>query len=159
MAARNIIKSLDFGEKEKGEYTVNTDSLNIRRRPTVESPIVGKLKRGEVFVLNGTEEKDDGLWLRMDKGYVFAIYTRNMTKRINSKSINFAGKEKRQYIVYADSLNIRSRPTVESPIVGKLIRGQVFVLNGTEEKDDVLWLKMERGYVAAKYTVELHLGQ
>jgi hypothetical protein len=136
-------------------YAVFTYILNIRANPSTESSIVGKLEMGTVFASEGTVENDEGLWLKMDRGYVFGMYTIELIKQ----SLHFTDKEKRKYTVYADSLNIRSKPTVESPVIGKLKRGEVFVLNGTEEKDDGLWLKMDRGYVFAIYAVELHQDQ
>jgi uncharacterized protein YgiM (DUF1202 family) len=148
------MKSLNFTDREKQIYTVNADLLNIRSRPTVESPIMGKLKRGEVLITNETEKRDDGLWLKVDKGYVSAKYTRAGATRMKYKGMNF--REKGKYAVYAHSLNIRSRPAVTSPGVGKLKRGEVFLVNGKEYREDGLWLKIDRGYVFAAYTVELH---
>ncbi len=67
----------------------------------------------------------------------------------------FTVKKEREYAVNTPVLNIRATPSVQSPIVGKTPKGTVFTSAEKEINDEGLWLKTDKGYVSAWYTIDL----
>ncbi len=51
---------------------IATDLLNIRAGPGITYAILGQLKQGETIAILGKSQ--DGLWWRIDKGWVSATY-------------------------------------------------------------------------------------
>ncbi len=73
--AEETVSRIPPQNKEQNKYVVSAHTLNIRARASVESSIIGKLKRGSVVDVHESLENGEGLWHRVDIGYVFALYT------------------------------------------------------------------------------------
>jgi len=114
---------------------VNT-SLNIRKGPSTDSPIVGSLKNGQlIYVLS----RSNG-WAKFYKGYVSDTYIKKASKKINYKT-NAA-------------LNFRNGPGTNHKI-NVTLKKNIRVINFGRDPFNKAWAVTNRGYALAKYLTRI----
>ncbi len=125
--------------------------VNVRKEPTTDSPIVGKIYNGAVaHVLATAGEAGD--WFQMVSGNVegyikaeFFFYGEAAAAVIDDYVTRYA-------VVQASRLNVRKEPSVESQRIGYIDNGErALILENLGE-----WLKIQYannsiGYIAAEY--------
>ena len=128
-------------------YEVTVQKLNVRSEPTTASSVIGALNAHEqvsVYLV------DNG-WAKIDykgsDGYVSIKYLKHKAEGVYADGAQSSGV----YEVVAQKLNVRSRPTTESSVIGALnMQDQVDV-----DAIDNGWAKINYGigvgYVSAKY--------
>ena len=118
----------------KGKVTARV--LNVRDEMSLNSNVVGKLKKDEIVEIIGIE--DD--W--------FEILFNESSAFVSAKFINPLIKTG---IVTAKLLNVRSLPNIESEVVGKLKKDKKVIV--VDEFDNWLRIKYKYSfaYVSAKY--------
>lgn len=116
---------------------VNTDTLNIRKGPGTNYPIIGIAKQGDILTIVG--ESDNWCKISNNKGWVCGDY---LTKTDGYRvKINTA------------VLNIRSGPGTNYPIVGQVKQGGVYTI--IEEQAGWGRLKSGAGWICLEYTIKL----
>lgn len=137
--------------------TCNVSALNIRKGAGTSSAVSGLLKKGDKVEILSTE----GEWYKIsangNTGYVFAEYiTVGGASEGNSSSNNTApdsqGKNGKCNVT---ALNVRSKATTSSSVIGSLSKNTVVEITGTEGE----WYKIKAtlngrsvaGYVFAEY--------
>lgn len=125
-------------------YEVTARTLNVRSEPTTASSVIGTLDAHEQVNVYSV---DNG-WAKIDyeggDGYVSIKYLKHKAEDVD-------GTHSGVYEVIAQRLNVRSRPTTESSVIGALnMQDQVDV-----DAIDNGWAKINYGngvgYVSAKY--------
>lgn len=119
-------------------FTARTlkNKVRIRIQPTLDSPILREINKGELFVVLGETEEFYALQAPSDvKGYVFRTYILDN-------------------VVEGNRVNIRLEPSLEAPIIAQLnagdtVNGQISALNNK-------WLEITppdstRFYIAKEY--------
>lgn len=131
----------------KGEMvTINTNSLNIRSGPGLTYSITGSLKMGsraEVISASG-----DWLEVRMDSGsgWIAAWLVKNddIAKTVNGTAVS-----------KVDALNIRTEPTLNAAVIGKMNAGEKAVITGRTGE----WASISRngtdGWIHTDYITEI----
>ncbi len=98
------------------EGTVTTDALNIRSAPSTDSKKISSAYKGEILNISSAE----GAFYRINyngmEAYASADYV-----AVNVKSVG---------TITTDLLNIRSKPSTDSEVVGQLVRGDEVQLTG-----------------------------
>ena len=143
------------------ELTVNTDVLNIRKGPSTNTEIVGKLKRGHSRMSN----VKSGEWYKVEDGWIHEDYVDVTIWSMNSNS-NGEGaidaptgdfsNEKTVTVGQGSNLLVRYTRALGGSIKDKLPHGtKVTVIN---DSNGVAYIKyyntqgrLEFGYVASQY--------
>lgn len=132
-----------------------SDYVNIRKKPTTESKILGKLYRGSAAKIVG--EKNG--WVKIESGSVNG-YIRKDLLAIGADAENLAGKYGTAYATVKKgviTLNVRSKKSTESSIVTQIPEDEKFEVVGESEN----WYKIciddgDKGYIAKEYA-NLHV--
>ena len=127
-----------------------SDYVNIRRKPTTESKILGKLYRGSAAKIIG--EKDG--WVKIESGSVRGFIRKDLLA-IGEKAQKLAGKFGTAYAIVKPgtiTLNVRSKKSTKSTIVTQIPEDEKYEVIG--ESDN--WFKVTidegtRGYVAKEF--------
>lgn len=140
------------------KYIVTASKLNGREKPTTASRVITSFKKGTVLI----STKVVGEWLEVEDGhiraYVHSSYVKkaSSTEQDNSNNkpsqkppVNISEERTAMYegVVTASSLNIRQRPSTDSPIVGSLKKGNTVL---TEFKSGK-WRKIDNGWIHEDY--------
>ena len=104
--------------------TIATDDLNVRSGPGLHYDVVTTLKKGEEYPLI----KEDGDWLQIGlskekKGWVANYLVTKKEEDLataNETEDNEQTNSAKTGIITVDSLNVRSNPSLNSNIIGKL---------------------------------------
>lgn len=125
--------------------------VNVRKEPTTESAIIGKIYNGAVAqVLAVAGEEDD--WFQIVSGNVegyikaeYFFYGDEAVAVIDDYVTRYA-------IVLADRLNVRKQPDIESSRIGYIDKGEkVKILENLGDWLKVQYTDKSTGYVAAQY--------
>ncbi len=154
-------KAADAKETEKAKEKTTVDyvianvdtSLNIRKKPSTEAEIVGKLYRGA----KATIVKRGKNWTKIKsgtvKGYVASEYL--MFDEEAKKGVEIFGTK--IATVQTETLRIRKKPGTDAPVLDLVAEGERLVVADTKDtKNSDEWVAIdysekEVGYVAAEY--------
>ncbi|MDD5070503.1 MAG: SH3 domain-containing protein [Candidatus Omnitrophica bacterium] len=100
-------------------YEVTEDNINIRSDATVQSLSLGTLKKGD---------RIEGLLKRFE--WVNVNYPGELTCFVSSEFVKKVSRTKGR--VVASKLNIRLKPSLDSPVIGNFVQGQIITINGFE---------------------------
>ena len=153
-------KKEDSEEKRKEETVAKqfrnlgistvSDYVNIRKKPTTDSKILGKLYRGSAAKI--LAEKDG--WYKIESGSVSG-YIRSDLLATGAKAQSLAGKFGTAFATVNKgviTLNVRSEKSTESSIVTQIPEDEKFEVVGESEN----WYRIcidegEKGYIAKRY--------
>lgn len=150
------LKNLTF--KPNGSFEVtNASGSNVRSEPLIPNPdttVVGNLPNGTVVSAGiMVAETDNPLarrWIRLDlttgkSGWSSMLLLESTT--------NSPAQSQTKYVVTADSLHVRSGPSLESPVIGNLARGATFPEGEITNDGDMSWMKIAApsGFVSMKF--------
>ncbi|MCM8756449.1 MAG: SH3 domain-containing protein [Candidatus Omnitrophica bacterium] len=105
---------------------INKDEINVRTDSTLNASILGYLKKGEYVLI--IDEKYEWYKVILPPRFYAYVYHRYIKKVSDN-----------QLMVIANNLNLRSQPSLKSPIIGKVNRGEL--LNIIDEGDE--WIKVK----------------
>jgi len=136
--------------RDLGISNVN-DYINIRKKPTTESKILGKLYRGSAAKIVG-EKKG---WVKIESGSVSG-YIRKDLLAIGAEAQKLAGKFGTAFASVNKgviTMNVRSEKSTESSIVTQIPEDEKYEILG--ESDN--WYKISvddgtKGYIAKQYS-------
>ncbi len=127
--------------------------LNIRKEPSLDGDIIGKLSGDGACEILDTE----GEWSHITSGGVDGYI--NNQYLLTGDEAKEKAKElvKLRAIITADSLNIREEPVMDpSNVIGQALEQERYVVVG--EADG--WIQIEEGYISAEYaTLEYALDE
>ncbi len=127
------------------------DYVNVREWPGTDTKILGKLYNNSV---GHYIEETDG-WVKITSGSV----TGYVSKEYVVKGIEALKIAKDVEVTYATittgTLNVRSKPTTDSSILGTFSRGDELVVTGTQDGFAKVTYNNKTGYISLDY-VELH---
>lgn len=140
-------------ESEYADFAIANVSkyVNVRKEPTTDSEIVGKIYNGAVaHILSVAGEEND--WFQIVSGNVegyikaeFFLYGDEAVAAIDDYVTRYA-------TVLATRLNVRKEPDIESSRIGYINNGErVKVLENLGEWLKVQYTDKTTGYVAAQY--------
>lgn len=141
-------------EKMERTRTVTADILNVRKEPSLDGEIIGKLTMGEKITI----QKEDKDWLQInyegEYGWIHKNYVA-IEKGNDKKAEKMEIKKKWKGIIAATSLHMRDEPSFNGKRIALLKKGDIFPI--IEQKNN--WYKIEYkpkqyGWVASWY-VEL----
>lgn len=124
----------------KGIITV--DHLNIRTSPTISSSVIGSLNTGnEINIL----EEQNG-WVHFTMGALEGWVSSQFVQKVkeNEEKQNPPSKNSNQKVtgtVNVNSLNVRSKPSLDGKIIGSITSGQSFEI----EKEENNWIEIKLG--------------
>lgn len=143
-----------YGAGETAEVTAS--SLNIRSGAGTGYKIIGSLKKGKTFTINGTKNDKSGTkWYKLkyksQTGYVSSKYVNIKRATVTSVS-NLNGKVNTS----KDPLTVRSGPGAGYSKLGTMNKGKTFAINGKAQDSTGLWwyrlsFNGKSGYVSSKY--------
>lgn len=150
------------GEKAKGKAmeeaalraTITADSLNIRKEPGTSAEVVGQALKGERYLV---ESQEDG-WIQISSGYISADYATvayglNEARKLDMRSMVLNLYDNLGISSVDSYLNIRSEPSEDGDIIGKMTSKSAGEILETSE--DGKWYKIKSGpvtgYVSADY--------
>ncbi len=55
---------------------VTAVELNVRKKPTIHSKVVSKLKKGDLVKIKGAFLNKDTIWYKIDNGYISSAFTK-----------------------------------------------------------------------------------
>ncbi len=118
--------------------------LNIRREPSLDGDIIGKLSGDGACEILET----DGEWTHITSGGVDGYISNQYLLTGDEAREKAESLVKLRAIITADSLNIRQEPTLDpSNVIGQALENERYVVLG--EKDG--WIRIEEGYISADY--------
>ncbi len=118
--------------------------LNIRREPSLDGDIIGKLSGDGACEILET----DGEWTHITSGGVDGYISNQYLLTGDEAREKAESLVKLRAIITADSLNIRQEPTLDpSNVIGQALENERYVVLG--EKDG--WIQIEEGYISADY--------
>lgn len=132
---------------------VSSSNLNVRSAPDTRASVIGSLKPGEQVIVVSVEGRWAEVIFNGKKGFASASFLR-MAEYSSERPISQSSGPIGQYVyevISSSRLNIRSKPSTQSEIIGTLAPGQR-IENGTEVGQ---WLRFEyeskHGYVSLRY--------
>ena len=128
--------------------------VNIRREPSMDGDIIGKLSGDGACEVLETE----GEWTHITSGGVDG-YISNQYLLTGDEALEKAKSlVKLRAIITTDNLNIRREPSTEDPsnVIGQALENERYVVLGEEDG----WIQIEEGYISADYArVEYALNE
>lgn len=115
---------------------VSAKVLNVRASSSLDSEVIGKLKKNELIEIVGIEEKWYEIQFNEDYGFV---------------SAKFINPQIKSGTVRANLLNVRSLPNKDSDVVGKLKKDKKVIVVDILEGWFRIKYKDTFAYVSAKY--------
>lgn len=113
-------------------YRITHDNINIRTDSTIQADSIGFLAKDDIIeVLN---QKFDWCQIVLPRGVSCFVFGK-FSEKIDNQRIK----------ITAFNVNIRSRPSLKSPILGKAVKGTEFILR----KETPQWFEIE-AYPQAK---------
>ena len=138
---------------------VNADQLSVRSSPSVNSPVIGTLEKGEIVEVIDTRTSLGIQWARISKGWVAAEYLEfnfdpnfgnddaSTTTEPEGTQNQGTGTESVKGVITATELYIRTEPKAGSKSVGSYAKGEVVTI--LETKDG--WGRTNQGWVSMQY--------
>lgn len=118
--------------------------LNIRREPSLDGDIIGKLSGDGACEILET----DGDWSHITSGGVDGYISNQYLLTGDEAREKAKSLVKRRAIITADSLNIRQEPVMDpSNVIGQALENERYVVLGEEDG----WIQIEEGYISADY--------
>ena len=119
--------------------------LNIRKEPTENADIIGKLQGGAACTV--TDDSTDG-WYQISSnditGYVNASYMLTGSEAAERAEEEIAERA----VVTADAVNIRKEPSTDAEVVGQALKGERYLVKKPAEDG---WIGIDGGYISADY--------
>lgn len=119
---------------------VNGNKVRLRAQPDLEGKVIREVNKGDLFIVQGEE---NGFFAvqppKGTKGYIFRTYVLDN-------------------VIEGTRVNVRLEPDVESPIIGKLSRGDA--IQGVTSGINPKWLEIDppsssRFYIAKDYVTSI----
>ena len=139
---------------------VNADQLSVRSSPSVNSPVIGTLEKGEIVEVIDTRTSLGIQWARISKGWVAAEYldfnfdpnfgnedpgtTTEPTESGNQGGTTTASTKG---VITATELYIRKEPNAGSKSVGSYAKGEVVTILETKNG----WGRTNQGWISMQY--------
>lgn len=129
---------------------ISSDGLRIRKGPGTNHAVIGTVYKGETFtVLN-----QNGNWVSLQtpfgNGWVSSDFIQFQNTNTGNTSVKLQGK------ITVNSLNVRSSPSLNSSIIGKLQLGEnVSVISQTSEWTEISYTGT-KAWISSQY---IQLGQ
>ena len=118
--------------------------LNIRREPSLDGDIIGKLSGDGACEILET----DGEWTHITSGGVDGYISNQYLLTGDEAREKAESLVKLRAIITADSLNIRQEPMLDpSNVIGQALENERYVVLGEEDG----WIQIEEGYISADY--------
>ena len=145
-------------ELSENSAIVNADQLSVRSSPSVNSPVIGTLEKGEVVEVIDTRTSLGIQWARISKGWVAAEYLDfNFDPNFGNEegAANNEGTTENQGtatesikgVITATELYIRKEAKAGSQSVGSYTKGEVVTI--LETKDG--WGRTNQGWISMQY--------
>lgn len=155
---KSTADTLTFEEKNDTVYTTAEVTVNLREDASSASTIVASLGYGTKLERTGlatAEDKDGILWSRVKfNGKICFITTTYLT---TTPIATIEDADETLYVT-ADSLNMRSIPSLEGSVLRSLPKGSELHCTGkaaAADAEDITWYKVEfdgvTGYVSSRY--------
>ncbi|USK53881.1 SH3 domain-containing protein [Cytobacillus solani] len=130
------INSTSVSQSKNNHATIIADGLRVRKGPGTNYQVIGTINKGKNFQVLAT----DGDWIQLDTpngaGWVSSEFVQFKSNSVNSTpSKTIIGK------ITSNSLNIRSEPSLNGSIIGKLNAG-----------DKVKILSQKNGWTEISYS-------
>ena len=142
---------------------VNGDTLNIRQEPSTSSPVIGKITHGTSVIIYSKQNN----WLEVGftnlRGWVSSEFIDSQSSDARPGSTP-KQKSSMTGTVTANSLSVRSGPSLNTTLLGSVSMGQSFTI--VDEQNN--WAKIEyktgsfgwvAGWFLEKKTVKSQSGQ
>ena len=138
---------------------VNADQLSVRSSPSVNSPPIGTLEKGDVVEVIDTRTSLGIQWARISKGWVPAEYldfnfepnfgANDPSEPVEStEPVNQGGNAASvKGVITASELYIRKEASTDSKSVGSYIKGDVITILETKNG----WGRTNQGWVSMQY--------
>ena len=120
---------------------VNASSLNVRSGPSTNNSVIGKLSNGDRVEVVSTSNGWSKIKYNGQIGYVSSKYLSNTAPEA-STTIKY---------VNASSLNVRSGPSTNNSVIGKLSNGDKVEVISTSNGWSKIKYNGQIGYVSSKY--------
>lgn len=125
--------------------------VNIRKGPGTDTEILGKLYNNSV----GHYVEEDGDWVKITSGTVTGwVNQEYVVKGLDALKIA-RDVEVTYATIIPGRLNVRSKPTTESSILGTFGSGDELVVSATEDGFAKVQYNNKEGYISLEY-VDLH---
>ncbi|MDE6566184.1 MAG: C40 family peptidase [Lachnospiraceae bacterium] len=149
-AAQEAAKQKEAKKFQNTGISIAKDYVNIRKAPSTDSKIKGKLYRGSAAKIVKTK----GKWVKIKSGSVTG-YIRKDYLAIGDKAAKVADKFGKTYAVVkkgTDTLNVREKKSTEAGILKQIGDGDSYVVKSEGSE----WVKIklsgsETGYVSKDY--------
>jgi uncharacterized protein YgiM (DUF1202 family) len=137
--------SMEYLKKISRTGTVTTDLLYIRANAGTGYAIWGYLQRGNRVDILETKQVGDTLWGRIDKGWISMAYVQLDEVEPEPEPQSNVGT------VNTDILMIRADAGTGYAALGCLERGTRVEILETKQVGDMLWGRMEKGWICMAY--------
>ena len=139
---------------------VNADQLSVRSSPSVNSPVIGTLEKGEVVEVIDTRTSLGIQWARISKGWVAAEYlefnfdpdfgnddSAGNTDATEPDTQGNANTTSTKGVITATELYIRKEASADSKSVGSYKKGEVVTILETKNG----WGRTNQGWISMQY--------
>lgn len=159
-SSSNVASSVSKAVQYNATGMVNASSLNIRSGPSTAYNICGSLSSGATVTI--TQKTADGLWYKIQNGWVYAKYVNIASTATNTHIVNAAediivapAKPANMLgTVNAKSLNVRKGPSITYAKIDRVVKGTKVSVIGKNKNGDWYLIEVENGisgWVSGKY--------
>lgn len=164
MSSKDIDNQSNSKNKNVPQIQVLRNNLNVRKSPSDESEIVGKVYFCEIFDVKSVEYEGERIWYEITTNYGtsgFVASTRensNVTKLFPEGSFftqsNPRNSKVLQIKVSAEYVNMRKDSSLDAEVVSQVEEGDVFSVLGVKYELPHTWYKVKTnggivGYIAS----------
>ena len=121
---------------------VNASSLNVRSGPSTNNSVIGKLSSGDKVEVISTSNGWSKIKYDGKTGYVSSKYLSSSAPQSSTTTIKY---------VNASSLNVRSGPSTNNSVIGKLSSGDKVEVISTSNGWSKIKYNGQTGYVSSQY--------
>lgn len=126
---------------------VTTDGLRVRKGPGTGYAVLGTVHKGAAYKIQDSK----GSWIKLQTpygdGWVSSEYVQVSSKKKNTTNVS-TGKTGK---ITANSLNIRSKPSLQGSVIGKLNTGDIVTVTSQNGSWTEISFSGNTGWISSQY--------
>ncbi|QED48752.1 SH3 domain-containing protein [Cytobacillus dafuensis] len=125
---------------------ISTDGLRVRKGPDTSYQVIGTVQKGDTFAIQNRKSNWIQLKTPFGDGWVSSDFVKIQNDKVNhSSSVGFNGR------ITADSLNVRSSPSLNSQIIGKLYSGDTVKILSQNSEWTEIFFSGKKAWISSQY--------
>jgi uncharacterized protein (TIGR02594 family) len=143
-------------ENSTGSFEVTSETLNVRKDPSITASVIGSLKQGEQIPEGEKRQEGERVWMKVSlstgqEGWASTRYL----QQINT-SAGGTPEPVALVRVTSETLNVRKDPSITASVIGSLKQGEQIPEGEKRQEGERVWMKVslstgQEGWASTRY--------